>query len=81
MTRSEAQQLADELPECDERFELCETVVGCDILLKILQSGAVTPEGIVEVRQAYEAWKTEKHAAALHPRGATATASHIWRLN
>lgn len=59
-TRLDAQRLSNVLPECEERRGLRETIAACDILLKMLQSGTVTPQGMSEMRRAYEGWKRDK---------------------
>ena len=60
LTRLEAQRLADVLPACEERLEMNNTILACDLMLKSLKSGTVTAERISEVRQAYEGWKRSK---------------------
>ena len=62
-TRLDAQRLSNVLPECEERRGLRETIAACDILLKMLQSGTVTPRGISEMRRAYEGWKRDERDA------------------
>lgn len=60
LTRLEAQRLADVLPACEERLELHNTILACDLMLKSLKSETVTAERVREVRQAYEGWKRSK---------------------
>jgi hypothetical protein len=60
LTRLGAQRLVEALPACEERLDMYNTLLACDLMLKSLKSGTVTVERIREVRQAYEGWKRGK---------------------
>ena len=47
LTRLQSQRLAEVLPDCDERNELHNTVLACDLMLKELKSRTVASERIV----------------------------------
>lgn len=65
LTRLEAQRLADVLPACEERLEMYNTILACDIMLRDLKSKTVTHERVSEIRQAYEGWKRSKRQGRL----------------
>jgi hypothetical protein len=60
LTRLQSQRLAEALPDCEERNELRNTMLACDLMLKNLKSGSVTQERVIEIRQSYESWKQSK---------------------
>jgi hypothetical protein len=62
LTRLEAQRLVEVLPSSNERHEIQNTMLACDLLLKDLKSGTITEERNTEMRQSYESSKHRKRS-------------------